>query len=51
MGKVPRNGFCDISVNKILKMTSQYNTSLVSLQNYFSPGIFRVVVAATPFAL
>jgi len=51
IGKVPRNGFCDISVNKILKMTSQYNTSLVSLRNYFFPGIFRVVVAPTPFAL
>jgi len=51
MGKVPNNGFCYISVNKILKMTSQYNNSLGSLQNYFFSGIFRVAVALTPFAL
>jgi len=25
MGKVPKNGFCYILVNTILKMTSQYN--------------------------
>jgi len=41
MGKLPKNGFCYISVNKILKMTSQYNTSLGILRDYFFPGIFR----------
>jgi len=47
MGKVPKNGFCYTSVNKILKMTSQYNTLLDSLRNYFFP----VAVAPIPFAL
>jgi len=51
MGKFPKNGFCYISVNKILKMTSQYNTPLGSLRNYLFSGIFRVAVAPTPFAL
>jgi len=37
MGKEPKNGFCYISVNKILKLL-------------FS-GFFRVAVAPTPFAL
>jgi len=38
MGTVPKNGFCYISVNKILKMTSQYNASLGSLRNYPFPS-------------
>jgi len=51
MGKVPKNEFFYISVNKFFKMTSQYNTLRGSLRNYFFPGIFRVAVAPTLFAL
>jgi len=46
MGKIPKNGFCYISVNKILNMTSQYNTSLGSLRNYFFPA-FSVFCSCT----
>jgi len=51
MGKEPKNGFCYISVNKILKMTSQYNTSRGSFTELHFSGIFRVAVVPTPFAL
>jgi len=51
MGKELKNGFCYISVNKILKMTSQYNTSRGSFTELPFSGIFRVAVAPTPFAL
>jgi len=41
MGKVTKNGFCYISVNTILKITSQYNTSLGSLyyRTIFFPAL------------
>jgi len=41
--EVPKNGFCYISVNKILKMTSQYNTSLGSSRNYLFPAFHHVM--------
>jgi len=45
MGKEPNNGICYISVNQILKMTSQYNTSRDSFTELLFSGIFRVAVA------
>jgi len=49
MGKVPKNGFCYISVNKMLRMTSQYLAR--QLTELLFSGIFRVAVAPTLFAL
>jgi len=37
MGKELKKGFCYISVNKILKMTSQYNTSRGSFTELLFP--------------
>jgi len=51
MGKEPKNGFCHISVNKILKITSQYNTSLGSFPNYFFRHFPCFAVAPTPFCI
>jgi len=53
MGKEPKNEFCYISVNNILKMTSQYNTPRGS----FTELLFKFRhcpccnIAPTPFAL
>jgi len=51
MGKVSKNEFCYISLNKILKMTSQYNTSRGRFTELPFSVIFRVAVAPTSFAL
>jgi len=50
LGKEPKNGFCYISVNKIFKMTSQYNTSRGSFMELLFSDIFRDAVVTTPFA-